>query len=86
MWRQSDTLVKKSELGEIRTFSFSKSNSCWRTWTWLIGVDTLQDSERIDVKEELFFNDVEYESRLNKHGATEQHFGTVGDKITVMHQ
>ena len=82
MWRQSDTLVKKSELGEIRTFSSSKSNSCCRTWTWLIGVDTLQDSERIEVKEELFC----YESRLNKHGATEQHFGTVGDKITVMHQ
>jgi len=43
MWRQSDTLVKAAQLGEIRRFLFSTNNSCRRSWTWLIGADILQD-------------------------------------------
>lgn len=85
MWRQSDTLVKTSKLGEIRMFSFSKNNSCSRSWTQIIGADTLQDSKTIEDWSEAFFGDVEHESRLNKHGATEQPRGTVDDisnKIT----
>ena len=79
MWRQSDTLVKKSELGEIKTDSSANSNGCSRSWTWLIGADTLQDNkiteDRSDI--EAFARnreDVEWKGRV-KPGATEQHCG-----------
>lgn len=87
MWRQSDTLIKKSELGEIRPVSFAKNKGCLRSWTqyWLIGAETLQDSKTIEdwhgIKAFILRRkDVQYESRLNKPGATEQYCGTAGDR------